>query len=341
MSQRLKNEYDLFKEVIGPPLSPDYPSALHIELTSACSLACIMCSSAQRLDIDELTLSLALYQRLVDEVAPYVMGYALFKYGESLLLEDFGDRVRYLAERKLPDARVYIYTNGMLLDEEMSHFLLSHNTEITISFDGADKETFEGIRRGASFDRICRNVSLAARIQREHYPEAPAPAIHPTIQRDNIDQLEELLLLADRLGTRRISFGYLEGPAELSAGSSRAVVERIGRAFRRALSLGMALGECGFCPPVVLGEWAWDGQDFVPRDQFEVNTLCDVPNFLAVVNYDGSVSVCCREPATFGDLHKQAFSDIWRSQEYEDFRGRVNNFEDLPPECRKCPSANR
>jgi radical SAM protein with 4Fe4S-binding SPASM domain len=59
-------------------------------------------------------------------------------------------------------------TNGTLLDERLAERVLASPLEqITLSFDGASKETFEFYRKGAKFDKVRDNFVGFARMKKE------------------------------------------------------------------------------------------------------------------------------------------------------------------------------
>jgi radical SAM protein with 4Fe4S-binding SPASM domain len=59
-------------------------------------------------------------------------------------------------------------TNGTLLDERVAALVLASPLEqITLSFDGASKETFEFYRKGANFEKVRDNFVRFARMKKE------------------------------------------------------------------------------------------------------------------------------------------------------------------------------
>ena len=108
-------------------LTPGIPSKVYIDLTRDCNLYCVMCCeipgrTGRTRDID-------LFKKIVDETRNGVSSYSLFNWGELLLLKDFPERLTYLSNHKRAGALIDISTNGMLMNEETSKFLIEHDVD--------------------------------------------------------------------------------------------------------------------------------------------------------------------------------------------------------------------
>ena len=76
--------------------------------------------------------------------------------GEPLLHPDLAE---WIAEAKQAGCRAGFLTNGSLLDEATASRMIRAGVDwIALSADGARAETFENIRKGASFEAFCENV---------------------------------------------------------------------------------------------------------------------------------------------------------------------------------------
>ena len=118
------------KAYVGRPLSTACPSHLWLDLTSDCNLHCVMCRPSPR--PRGRVMDVALFRQIIDETCHAVLDYTLHNDGESLLLKDFPDRLAYVHDRKLPQAKLDLYTNGMLLCEETSRLLVDHQVTVTV-----------------------------------------------------------------------------------------------------------------------------------------------------------------------------------------------------------------
>ena len=130
---------------------------LQLELSIKCNSNCVMCPR------DKLTrsgkpgfMSFKIAKRIIDE--SYSMGARLLKpqwFGEPLLSPDFDKIVKYAKDKGM---NILLVTNGSLLDEKKRKFILDNCDKVWFSIDSPDKEEYEKIRRGLSFDKVIENL---------------------------------------------------------------------------------------------------------------------------------------------------------------------------------------
>ena len=135
-----------------------------VETTAKCNIYCPMCPRETHPQPKE-DMGDAVFERLVHESARSAEHMMLIGLGEPFLDRNIFDRVEYCARHNIS---TLLSTNGTLLDEAMSARLLASPLEhITLSFDGATKESFEYYRKGARFERVRDNFVRFARMKHE------------------------------------------------------------------------------------------------------------------------------------------------------------------------------
>ncbi len=141
------------------------PYRLWVESTSLCNLKCPMCPN-KSLDKSHLgMMDQGLFQKIVDEAAPYIHDMNIHHRGESLLHPDLFDMIAYASERGI---MVKLHTNATLLDEKKSaQMLRSGLALVSFSFDGFDAQTYERYRKGASFHETVENILNFLRMKKE------------------------------------------------------------------------------------------------------------------------------------------------------------------------------
>ena len=175
MRYYLQNSYMQLQADINGATSLACPEKLYLDITEDCNLHCPMCRDEVK--IDGKTMPMELFKRLIDETSPYCRSYSLFIWGEPLILNNFRERVQYVHAKKRSDCNIEISTNGMLLTDDMIRFLRRYEVRVIVSFDGANKDTFEKIRRGADFKRVCANAKRL-NLEYEDTPLDIAPATY-------------------------------------------------------------------------------------------------------------------------------------------------------------------
>ena len=330
----LNNSYSQLQADINSAASVKCPEKIYLDITEDCNLHCRMCRD--EVLMDGKTMPMALFKCLVDETSPYCKSYSLFIWGEPLILSDFRERVQYVHTKKRPNCDIEISTNGMLLTEDMIQFLRRYEVRVIVSFDGAQKATFEKIRAGANFERVCKN----ARKLNEAYEDTTldiTPATYTSVQRDNQDELSQIAKKVSSLGFRRIGFGLVTGPDKFAPRFDEQLCRNLEDAYSVAEREEMFLEMY----PTKVGEYIYWGDHYVPADNFVIRDRCDAPLRSAVVRYDGEVCLCCNFGATVENMTDKNFLDIWQGRQYDELREMVNNPDTMPDACRHCWWVNR
>lgn len=147
------------------------PLRLWVEPTSICNLRCIMCPNKDLKKEDKGFMDMGLFRKIIDEAASWVYDVHLLHRGESLLHPEFFAMAKYADERNV---RTKLHTNGTLLDEEKSRQMLESGIDqLSFSFDGYDKETYESIRVNGDFDKTVKNIQRFLAIKKEMNSKKP------------------------------------------------------------------------------------------------------------------------------------------------------------------------
>src|SRR5262249_32521092 len=105
------------------------------------------------------------FEKLVEGAARTGEHMMLIGLGEPLMDRKIFDRIEYCERHNVA---TLLSTNGTFLDEALAKKLLDSRLEhITLSFDGASKETFEHYRKGARFEKVRDNFVRFARMKHE------------------------------------------------------------------------------------------------------------------------------------------------------------------------------
>ena len=132
------------------------PVRLWIEATSVCNLRCVMCPNKDLKKEEKGFMDFDLFRKIIDEAREFVFDVNLIHRGEGLLHPEFPRFVRYASEAGLTTR---FHTNATLLDKACSRELIAAGLDqISFSFDGYDRETYERIRVNADFEKTQANV---------------------------------------------------------------------------------------------------------------------------------------------------------------------------------------
>ena len=133
----------------------------------------------------------------------------LFATGEPTIAKDilfFLDEAR---KRSHETAQIWICTNGKSLPNAVLDRLQDPRMGLQFSVDGGTPEVFEAIRRGITFDQLCRSLEVAnARRGANRYP---AFSFSSTISKRNVHDIANIFALAARYRVEQVLF-YEEDP---------------------------------------------------------------------------------------------------------------------------------
>lgn len=324
-------------------LQPDLPRSVQVEVTGSCNLACAMCLVSYRPRIGRKTGAMCFhtFRSLVDSL-PELGRVTLQGLGEPLLAPDLDRMVAYATAR---GAEVGFNTNGMLLTCERARSLVASGLSwLHVSLDGATAETYESIRAGADFGRVCENVAGLVEAKRSLGSASPRLSLVFVAMRRNVEELPALVRLTHELGVDRLFVQNLSHSfSDTDPSGSYADIRRF------AESEALWSGEDGDIADARMREAqavaAELGVDLrLPRSEARepeeaVARGCDWPFASAYVTHEGQVQPCCMvmgaDRAVLGRIGERPFDEIWSGEEYREFRRGL--VEGHPPEvCSGC-----
>ena len=298
------------------------PVSMHIEPTTACNLRCTTCGRTYSSDLNLGTMALDVFKEILNQF-PFLLGshqvqtgLLMTGLGEPFLNKNLVEMIRYA--KSIGHPYVHTITNGTLLNESTRQGIVESGLDhISVSMDGATKETFESIRVGASFEKVVSSVKDLARRRENH--DRPFIDLNITIQDQNRNELQRVADLALEMGVDRVSARVLN--AEFARGEA-------------ALTRGIADKELELAIRYAKGkrlQFRYADDDSDP---------CVYPWIWPYVTWDGYVTPCCykSDPRefNFGNVLESPFEDIWNCETYCEFR-RALVGENPPEICRQCP----
>jgi pyrroloquinoline quinone biosynthesis protein E len=177
------------------------PLALIAELTHRCPLHCVYCSNPLELQARGNELSTEIWSRVFREASSYGVLQADFTGGEPLTRSDLVELVRAARAAGL---YVSLITSGMPLDEARLGALIEAGLDhIQLSFQAA-RETLA--------NEVCGTKAYAQKLRVLDWlkQRRVALTLNFVIHRRNIDQIEEMLALAESSSATRVEFANVQ-----------------------------------------------------------------------------------------------------------------------------------
>ncbi len=181
--------------------TPTNPLALIAELTHRCPLHCVYCSNPLELEARATELSTEDWSRVFEQAAALGVLQADFTGGEPLTRPDILALIRAARAAGL---YVNLITSGLPLDESRLEALVAAGLDhFQLSFQGARAEIAQEISGTKSHAQKLRVLEWLKR-------HRVAVTLNFVIHRRNIDQLGEMLALAESSSATRLEFANVQ-----------------------------------------------------------------------------------------------------------------------------------
>lgn len=315
----LSGKIDRFKAYVNRYSKPEvlkaFPIKLQVELTNSCNFNCKTCARhwypLKTGFMDEKLIG------KVKRIIPKIDELVLFGYGEPILHPKFFELVDF-AKRK--NKRVSFFTNGSLINKRNAKKLVEKQvTTITFSLDGANKKTFEKIRKNSNFDKIVEGINLINKYKEEYKKKLPKLEINFVAMDFNIGELPDLIDLASKLKMGRVEVSYLIIWSK-NLKKYSALEKDKKEIFDKAKELAKENNIVLDLPHVSGGE-----------------IKCNSPWDYSYIRWDGAVQTCCfSDKLKMGDLNKQEFEEIWNDKSYQRIRGLIKKEQYPVDDCKTC-----
>lgn len=288
------------------------PFTVSIEPTTSCNLRCPECPSGLR-QFTRPTgkMSLELFQRTVDQLSPGLFYLILYFQGEPFLNPLFFRMVEYAKQKRIYTATS---TNAHFLNDNFAEKTVKSGLDkIIISIDGTDQETYEKYRVGGKLDKAVQGIANLTKWKRKLKSSTPYVVMQFIVFRTNEHQVDEVKALAKTTGVDKLELKTAQVYDYEEASDLIPENEKYSR-YKKDSS----------------GKYIIDNS---------LNNHCFRMWRGSVITWDGLVVPCCFDKdAThrLGDLKKQSFDEIWRSETYRNFRKKVFSRRAEIDICRNC-----
>ena len=170
------------------------PVLLALELTRHCRFHCAHCASAAGPVLDDGNLETGQWKKILKAIADYNKCSVIFTGGEPMERPDIYSLVSYADRLGL---NIILATCGYLIDQfsidKLKHAGIS---ALSFSIDGGTAATHDLIRESAgSFNAV---INAAAIARQNNVPFQ----VNSTISKINIDEVNEIIQLAENIGAR-------------------------------------------------------------------------------------------------------------------------------------------
>ncbi len=339
--EKEKNRQKNQEEFEGGKIGLDtHPSSCYIEHTTKCNFYCPHCSKGYEPYL-AADLSGDLINQFLDGLHPLPHRIIITGFGEPTIGTEYLPLMEQIIER---GAIPSFNTNASTLNVGHIDMLVNSQGHITLSIDGASKETFEEIRAGGNWDRLQKTLHSIQRIRSIYQPSGWWGITFVAV-RMNIHELPEMVRLANKFGFDELlvhdyqPVGKAFDEQSLRNDPEKAnhyfdISEELARELDLPLKLPPRYATGVVSPTSSAAKKFFSTKRLFPKKN-RFPQRCNQPWVDTHVEYRGRVTPCCFSTRDLGDLNKQDFESIWNGRRYRWFRRRIQTFFP-PPECRDC-----
>ena len=309
--------------------------------TNMCNLRCMHCyQRADRPTPDELTLEEKL--RVVDQLDKAGVAAVALSGGEPTIHPDFLRIVRELSSRGIYTA---VATNGTRFADInfLKKAVDAGLRYVEVSLDSAKPEKHDRFRgvKGA-WKLAVKALENAVKLGVNH-------AMAVTITKLNVDEIDDLLDLAESIGVKRVIFfnfvpvgrGEENAWLDLSPEEREEILRKMYKEYKkRGIEIASTAPQYGRVALQLSGgeEVApthfYMGNDKIVKALAEFIGGCGAGRIYAAIQPNGDVTPCVFLPIKVGNLREKTFWDIWENSPL--FK-QLRNRELLKGFCGKCP----
>ena len=184
------NEYEIANKKI---VLNSKPRSMWIATSSKCNVSCSMCKAKET--------NWSLTKQDIDDI------YSYFPYLEHITWWGGEPTISNLFYEMLEDSLRYkniqhtIITNGQYMPKKFLDIVSKNNIEVVISIDSANKETYETIRKGASFDKLQENLAALSKVLDNSFIK-----INIVVMKKNINDINNIINFAKKFNISKFAF---------------------------------------------------------------------------------------------------------------------------------------
>lgn len=180
---------------------------IRLAIDDSCNLSCPSCRKS--VIFHRRGKMLDMRMRLADKVNQYLSTHDNVTVHIGSDGDPFASLVYRYFMRTVPDnntLRFNLQTNGLLIKKMFGRLekILSRIEVLNISIDGATKPTYELLRRGGRFEKLLENLEFIKQLH-----ERFKIKFHMVVQRDNWQEMNQMLELADRFNAHEVIFNRI------------------------------------------------------------------------------------------------------------------------------------
>ncbi len=288
----------LLSKLLRKPIVWGMPISYSIEPTNHCNLKCPECPSG----LGVLTRPLGLlrinnFKNIIDQISDTGFYIQLFFQGEPYINKELPEMIKYAQEKNV---YVSISTNGHFINvKNIDKILYSAPDKLIFSIDGLDEKTYQIYRVGGAFKQADEGLRLVIQKKKELKMKKPFVEFQFILMKQNEHQFNKVIEYGEEVGVDKVVFKSMQ----VSSNQNAEKYLPLNNNFRRYTIINGNMNV-----------------------KSKLKNHCFALWRTSVITWDGKVAPCCFDKDAeheIGNLNNQSFSEIWKSESYQDFRQKI------------------
>ena len=303
------------------------PYMIDWAITNRCNLDCLHCRGMGKEELDSRTIL-----RVAEEIPSLKPRWVIIEGGEPLLRKELFEIIEIIHKSNI---KIYLISNSMLFNEDFARRFAELNVNLMISIDGADRETYEKIRRGASFERLKKSVAIANKY-------GILDSCPVTIGRQNYNQIDQLFKFAKEIGYKKITFLGLKPCQDyekyvLSGEEYENFFFSVIR-NQKDYQMDVYVDEPFFKPFLKKHH-----VDYYPNPENGI-IVPDVSRCIfgeyIFIETNGDIKPCTFAPVAIGNVNERSLNEIWKDVQNSELIKKIKDFSTREDPCGECKYLN-
>lgn len=309
--------YHISKALKKSSFGLGFPISMAIEPTTSCNLRCPECPSGLRQFTRPIgMLEPTFFKTTIDAVYKELIYLTFYFQGEPYLNPNFLDMVKYASEKGIYTSTS---TNAHYLNEEQAIKTVESKLDrLIISIDGTTQETYQQYRIGGTLQKVIDGTKNIIAAKKTLKSKTPHIVFQFLVVKPNEHQLNDVQQLAKELGVDEVIFKTAQ-VYDFENGNPL-IPENIKYSRYKKNADG-----------------TYSIKNKLLNQCWRMWSSC-------VVTWDGVVVPCCFDKDAkhqLGDLKKQTFKELWKSEKYQNFRQSILKSRQEIDICKNCSEGTK
>jgi radical SAM protein with 4Fe4S-binding SPASM domain len=293
---------------------PDLPKEIIIEVTDKCNAKCEYCFNDLEYKLNgrnqRKEMNAKEIKQIIAKIKDFGVNYIRFSGGEPLLRKDIFQLMRYAKSLKM---KVWLNTNGTLVNEKNSKIILKYASNILMPLNGYDEESDSRVTKiKGSFRLKMRAISLLRNVQ--------VIRCGIVITKQNAENLEAFYKIAEKNKITFIEFYRPIVQSEKKAYLKKAIdaIYQLNLKHGKNYKVANAFPFCFYKPEIT--------------SRIALGGIYDDGYSRMVISSNGEIKPSYYFMQTFGNVKKDSFYSIWNNDLFK----KLRNLDFTPKKCKEC-----